>query len=385
MTPLQSDLVRQQRALRLKVEAEEQTLDLDLRQPTGLERSKLLHRLQLLTVEWGKLERNSAGRGTFREVWRLQWQPEFVVRLIELSIWGSTVADATANYLHEELRTSSNLAQITTVIDQALLADLPAVVDYAVQRLQEESALAGDVTALMSALPALARVLRYGNVRATDVTLLEQLLDGFVTRIAIGLSAACYALDDDAAEAMLAKIEACHNALNLLQDELYLTPWWEAINQLADQRELHGLLAGKCCRLLLNDERLDSVDAANRSHFALSAASRPEEAAAWLRGMLRGSGLLLVHDERIWTVVDEWLSGLGGEQFMAVLPLVRRAFADFSFGERRMMGEKVKGGAQTQHDHAQQTARPFDHEAALSALPVVLQLLGLGVSDDCGN
>ncbi|MCB0121490.1 MAG: hypothetical protein KDE58_04560 [Caldilineaceae bacterium] len=377
LTPLQSDLARQQRTLRLKAEADERVLELDLRQSTGLERSKLLHRLHLLTIPWGQLEPAGRGKGTFREVWHLQWQPEFVVRLIEMSIWGSSVIEATTGYLFEQLRQSSHLAQIAATIDQALLADLPAVVDFAVQRLQAEAAVAGDVTTLMTALPTLARVLRYGNVRATDVVLLEQILDGFVTRIAIGLPAACYSLDDDAAEAMLTKVEACHDALMLLQEDSYVTPWWEAIARLADQVGLHGLLAGKCCRLLLNAERLSGEAAANRFHFALSTAGQPEEAAAWLRGMLRGSGLLLVHDERIWSVVDQWLVGLSEEHFLNVLPLVRRTFADFAFGERRMMGEKVKTGPQPQARTAQHQERLFDPEAAVAALPVVLQMLGL--------
>jgi hypothetical protein len=377
MTPLQTDLANQQRTLRLKAEAEERTLDLDLRTPNGLARSKLLHRLGLLGIEWGKLEQSSAGKGTFREIWRLQWQPDFAVRLIEQSIWGSTVAEATVGVIRHQLGTSHNLTQITATIDRLLLADLPEAVDFAVYRLQEEAALAGDVTALMDALPPLARVLRYGNVRETDTALLEQILDGFVARIGVGLPPACYSLDDGAAETMLGRIEACHDALTLVQDEGYLATWWEAITRLADQDGLHGLLAGKCCRLLLTGEKIDSAEAATRFHFALSAAGQPEAGAAWLRGMVRGSGLLLIHDERIWSVVDGWLCGLSDEHFTTVLPLVRRTFSDFMLGERRMMGEKVKQGAQPVFTRAAATERPFDHEAALAALPVVLQMLGL--------
>jgi len=377
LTPLQRDLAKQQRSLRVKAEADIRTLDLDLRTPNGLARSKLLHRLQLLTIDWGELDQKSSGKGTFRERWQIQWQPEFAVRLIELTIWGNSVVEAANGYLQDQLRTSKNLAQITATIDHALLADLPATVNFAVQRLQEEAAVAGDVTALMAALPPLARVLRYGNVRATDVAMLEQILDGFVARIAIGLPAACYSLDDDAAEALLAKVEACHDALTLVQDEAYLATWWNTIARLADQSGLHGLLAGKCCRLLLNAEQIDSEAAATRFHFALSAATRPEDAAAWLRGMLRGSGLLLVHDNRVWSVVDKWLCGLTEEHFIEVLPLVRRTFADFAFGERRMMGEKVRAGPSARGNEAVLEERPFDHASALNALPLVLQMLGL--------
>ena len=380
MTPLQADLARLQRTLRLKAEAAERLLELDLRKPTDLERSKLLRRLLLLDLPWGQLT-SSSGKGTFKEAWRLQWQPEFAVRLIEASIWGNTVDAAATGYLHHQLQNESNLAHITAVIDSALLADLPTAVDFAVQRLQDEAARANDVTALMEALPPLARVLRYGNVRATDTGVLTHILNGFVTRIVIGLPGACYSLDDAAAQAMLTRIEACHDALTLIQNAAYLAEWWLVIEKLAAQEGLHGLIAGKCCRLLLTAEKIDSTEAATRFSYALSVANQPEDATAWLTGMLRGSGLLLIHDERIWQVVDAWLTSLNDETFIRLLPLVRRAFADFATGERRMMGEKVKQGEQRTQQMNGQQEEAFDHAAGMAALPVVMQILGLTKQD----
>lgn len=377
LTPLQADLTRLQRTLRLKPEAEERMLELDLRKENGLDRSKLLRRLLLLEIPWGQLASSGAGKGTFKEVWRLQWQPEFAVRLIEASLWGNSVAEAAVGFVQHQLQAQTNLAQITAVIDKVLLADLPPAVDFAVQRLQTEAALASDVTALLEALPPLARVLRYGNVRATDTGVLTHILNGFVTRIVIGLPGACYSLDDAAAQAMLTRLEACHDALTMLQLQEYLAEWWWVIEKLANQAGLHGLIAGKCWRLLLTAAKIDSSAAATRFSYALSLANRPEDAAAWLAGMLRGSGLLLIHDERIWGVVDTWLTSLSEESFVQVLPLVRRTFADFAVGERRMMGEKVKQGTQrTSTVHGQQAAS-FDHAAGVAALPIVLQILGL--------
>lgn len=52
--PLQRDLDRQQRTLRLRPEAERRELDLDLRKDTDAARSRLLHRLRLLGVHWGE-------------------------------------------------------------------------------------------------------------------------------------------------------------------------------------------------------------------------------------------------------------------------------------------------------------------------------------------
>ena len=58
-------------------------------------RSVLLHRLNLLGISWGEIGQ-ARGKGTFKEAWRLQWQPEFAVAVIEAGSWGNTVRDAAA-------------------------------------------------------------------------------------------------------------------------------------------------------------------------------------------------------------------------------------------------------------------------------------------------
>ena len=42
----------------------------------GMAKSELFWRLHLIDVPWARLVDGQAGRGTFREVWRLQWEPE---------------------------------------------------------------------------------------------------------------------------------------------------------------------------------------------------------------------------------------------------------------------------------------------------------------------
>ena len=55
MVPLQQDVARLQRRLRLKAEALVKEVTLDLRREIDRERSRLLHRLNLLDVPWGSL------------------------------------------------------------------------------------------------------------------------------------------------------------------------------------------------------------------------------------------------------------------------------------------------------------------------------------------
>ena len=80
------------------------TLDLDLRRDIDLERSRLLHRLRLLGVPWGEPLPSRRGTGTFRESWRLGWQPEFAVDLVEASVYGTTVPAAATARVAEQAR-----------------------------------------------------------------------------------------------------------------------------------------------------------------------------------------------------------------------------------------------------------------------------------------
>ena len=74
----------------------------------------------------------------------------------------------------------------------------------------------------MDALPPLARVARYGDVRGTRAERVLPVVDDLrCARIVVGLPAACASLDDDAANEMVASIEHAQQAMDMLQrDEL---------------------------------------------------------------------------------------------------------------------------------------------------------------------
>lgn len=377
LAPLQRDLQREQKRLRLPAEALERMLDLDLRKPNDLDRSRLLHRLNLLGVGWGETQTAGGHKGTFHELWRLRWQPEFVVALIEAGVWGSTLFDAASARVRDDANRATDLPTLTGLLDRALLADLPEAVSHMMTRLQAEAVLTADVGLLMDALPPLANVSRYGNVRQTDAQMVGGVINGLVVRICIGLPGACASLNDDAASAMFDRIVSVNGAIGLLQEETLLQSWQNTLAQLSRQNSLHGMVAGRCCRLLLDANVFSAEETANRVSHALSTASEPAQAAAWVEGFLKGSGLLLLHDERLWQVIDDWMTALSGEGFNVLLPLLRRTFSTFTAPERRQMGEQAKRGAITTNRPVQPNAEEFDHARAEAVLPLVARLLGI--------
>lgn len=376
MVPLQQDLTREQKRLRLKPEATQKVLDLDQRQTIDLERSYLLHRLNLLGIGWGQRENISGSRGTFHEVWRIQWQPELVVRLIEASFWGTTILEAATARVRKEAQDATTLPQLTRLVHQTLLAELGEAIDDLMLRLQNVAAVSSDTGHLMEALPPLANILRYGNVRKGHTEVIATVVDGLLARIVIGLPGAVASLNDEAAEEMDKRIVEVNGAVSLLQNEQQTAAWQGVLKKLAGNSSLHGLLAGRCCRLLLDSGVFDIEEAARRMGLMLSPGSDPAQAAAWVEGFVGGNGQVLLHDTRLWQVLDDWVVALGGDTFSGLLPLLRRTFASFSVAERRQMGEQAK----QRGSHTGATApesRDFDQRRARQVLPVLARLLGV--------
>ena len=378
--PLQQDLERQQRSLRLKPEALVKELDLDLRNENDLARSHLLHRLNLLAIKWGEV--HGAGRstkGTFHEIWQVQWQPEFAISIIEASRWGHTIADAATATAVEQAERATSLPALSALVDRVSLANLTQAVGPVTHALENHAATAGDASELLKAIPPLANVFRYGNVRQTDASLVGHVLDGLVARACIGLSGACSSLDDEAAAAMRKCIVEAHQALKLIANEAHLALWLPALSRLAILGGTHGLVAGLAARLLF-DERAEDADAtAQRVSQALSIGNDPTPAAAWLEGFLHQSGMILLHDDRLWQTVDAWVDSLSDDHFTRVLPLVRRTFSIFPTTERSQMGDRAKRSSTgtitttaTTHE-----ADEWNMDRAIKPLPVLKQILGL--------
>ena len=373
--PLQRDLERLQKTLRLKPEALERTLDLDLRNDTDLARSHLLHRLRLLDVPWGEpVPGGRAAKGSFHELWKLRWQPEFVLGLIHSSRYGGNVERAASACLLERSAQAGSVDELARAVDQALLAQLNEAIPGVIAALEARAALTGDALQLLRALPALGNVFRYGSVRRTDTQAVAHVLDRLIVRAAIGLPLACAALDAEAAQDLREPLLAAHAAVALRAAEPQTAAWQAALRQLALSPGSAALLRGLGCRLLMDEGVWPADEVAPQLSRHLSAGAEPMDAAAWLEGFLNRNAVVLLHDAALWSLVDGWLRSLTDEAFTRVLPLVRRTFAGFSASERRALGERAKAPAAAP---AVATVLAWHPARAALAVPLLRELLGV--------
>ncbi|MGW0791676.1 DUF5682 family protein [Streptomyces sp. NPDC002911] len=387
--PLQRDLDRQQRTLRLRPEAEKRDLELDLRRDTDAARSRLLHRLRLLGVDWGRPAAGRGSTGTFRESWRLRWEPELFLRIAEAGVWGTTVLGAATARAESDAVSAPSLAGVTALAEQCLLAGLPEALPVVMRALADRAALDADVGHLADALPALARSLRYGDVRSTGTAALREVAGGLAERVCVGLPPACTGLDAAAAAEAHRRVDDVHSAIGLLAGAVggdgLPERWAGALRKLSGRDAVAGVIRGRATRLLLDDGRLAGSEAARLMELALSPGTAPAEAAAWIEGFVGGAaggGLMLVHDERLLGLVDTWLTGIPAGTFTDVLPLLRRTFSAYEPGVRRTLGELVRRGPDlgAEGGRAVPVAPGFgeglDEERADAVVPVLRLLLG---------
>jgi hypothetical protein len=376
--PLQSDIDKTAKSLRLPQQPEAKEYTLDLRKEFDLDRSTFLHRLQVLDLSWGRVQ-HSSGKGTFKEAWSLQWSPELTIEVIEKGVWGNTIPTAATAYLQSKAGPDATLPELAGWLEKALPAVLPEAVTTLSQQLANLAAASHDVTALVQIVPGLARMIRYGNVRNTDAELVSGILDSIFTRITIGLPLAATGIDKDATQKLVQSCREFQSAVTLLQNAAYQHQWQDCLHKIAGTDSIAALMRGFAIRQLKDLNVLPAPELQLLIAQNTSAALPPAAVADWIEGFLSGSGTVLLLDESLWQVINGWVAGLDEATFTEVLPLLRRTFSTFYPAERRQIGEKLTGG--TRRASSGTPTQTIDPVRAARSIPVLLDLLGISSSN----
>ncbi len=380
VVPLQQDLntcIKSARLTKEKNAFGKVDKTLDLRKPGNLLASYLLHRLNILSIPWGATQASSQHtKGSFKEEWILEWEPDFAIRIIEAGMWGNTVYEAATNYVFDNKNKQDTLAGLTQLIESALNADLQEVIIALTDELTNQSALTKDIFNLMDALPSLVNIIRYGSSRQIDLASVNTVIDQIIPRISIGLPNACVNIDEAAAEETFKRIIAANRAIHTLNEPTHIQSWYAALEKIMGMT-VNGTLVGISTRILFDKNFIDTEIASTFMHLALSKGSDALFSAQWVEGFLNGSGLLLIYNENLWQIIDGWIDGLEEERFMEILPVLRRTFSQFSHPERQKMMTLVKQGKVDVSIKKEKVEVNINQERIDKVLPTLKLLLDL--------
>ncbi|WP_095088160.1 DUF5682 family protein [Mesorhizobium sophorae] len=346
LAPLIEDLQRNQKAARLKPEALERELSVDLRSESGLFRSTLLHRLNVLGVHWGKLTDSGRSRGTFRERWALSWEPEYAVRLVENLIYGPTIEKAANGRLIQMIGASASLDALAGLVQGAITANLSEASTAGLVALEERAAHSSECLEILASVPPLAEIIRYGEARKTETARLSGLLERLIIEGAIALAYAARDLDDQASTTLVGAMRKADEAIRLVEpEEDVLDAWRNGLAAVLDGSRSTALVAGCAAHLLYEAGHLSADAAAGLIARRLSPGTPVMEAAGFFEGFFSTASQRLIYDEALRGAVDAWLQSLDEDAFIAHLPLLRRVFSHLDSMERRRLIEAVLGRA----------------------------------------
>lgn len=349
--PLLVDVEKTQKRLRVPFTAEIKELVLDLRKPNDLERSIFFHRLYLLGIDWA-LPGQIDGKGTFKEKWTLYHKPEQIISIIEKAIWGNTLEEATQKFLLKHTAEVKHIPELTQLLNRVIPANLPDLVEAMTTQLDRLSAASTDIVEMMEAVPDLVSIVRYGNVRELDFSKVGDMLHAMVARILAGGVLVCINIDEEAATGILNNLVSTDYAVSTLNDPELNTMWLEFISQVRSSVNVHPLLSGYATRLLNDKDMISADEMQSTLSFYSSVGNAPADMAYWFEGFLRSSGSILLLDDSLWNLVNNWICTQDKEVFIELLPILKRTFCEFSQAERRKLGEKAKaygaGGVQAE-------------------------------------
>lgn len=335
--PLVLDFERQVAVLRCKLSVEEHGLDLDLYRSAGhRETSRFLHRLLLLEVPFAHKDAGpdfAAGTDLHRvrEIWRYQWNPAVEARLVECSRYGATVEGAATALLLEQVqeieqgeRRSERAARLVV---EACRCGLHAQARHLLPQLHGLISNDSDVSSVIAASNHL-------HLLVTGREPLEaHELPAVDTAVLMAWTRASYLITGLAKVAQDAEDDACQDLLSwsVLTESLSdpTCPGLRLERLIDVSRGDNPAVAGTAHGLLYDDGQVDGAELARHLAGHLAAATRdPSVGGRFLRGVLCAARSACWNEPALIDAVHVTLRDLAEDQFTAVLPHLRLAFAE---------------------------------------------------------
>jgi hypothetical protein len=362
-----------------KIRATETYLDL-YRRATHREISRFFYRLRFLEVPFGELVRGPdfvTGENLERiqEVWKYHWSPEVESALIERSVYGGSLEEASLGKLIEQF--GENEAH-----GQGRRADLAAA-------LVLEACRMGLHASTADLLARTSRLVAEDQSFASLVRAIEALMILYVSREPLeahklsGVSElasqayerACYLMpslaataEADEQEVLAAMVELMQSVQTLGDTDDRRLLRWERLRDLARVSQGNAAVRGAAVGLLYGDGQIEGDELVMhfRGHLLGSAGGDAGEAgSAFLRGLLRTARSAIWQVPQLVSDLHATLAAMAEEQFVRQLPQLRLAFSDLTPRETDRVAKVVA-------EHAGVAKLDLAQSATLSSADVAL-------------
>lgn len=364
-TSLQDDFYRNLRDLKLEKYRSEvaESISLDLRENLNvkseaaafrdLNRSFFLHRLRVLNVGFGTLQPLRQEDATWAEAWTLKWTPEVEIELVEATLKGDTVTGAASFSMRERAREATEISAAAKLLEESYLCGMPEMVAYITDILQHLAADSSALTDLAASAESISVVMRFGDIRRLDSSPLVPVLEQIFLRACLLLVSACFC-DDPAAEQVVKSVDRL-NSVCLHHDFLDEERFVRLMEEIASRDDINTRISGFCTAVLLERGRMQDDELGREVQRRLSKGIPAELGAGWFAGLSKKNRYALIARLSLWKELSSYLDTLDEEEFKRALLFLRRAFSDFTPGEKADVAENLGEIWQVNKDQVSET------------------------------
>jgi hypothetical protein len=347
--PLVQDFTRQCKKYRLRQDsADRQEVTLEIFSKTRHRaESRFLHQSIFLNCGYAKRDKGpdllrGTGRNLIREHWVCQWSAGVETALMEHAIWGSTVAEASAQLLRHRLAEAARAVDGARLLMQGFLMGLGDTADTMAHRLEELLLTDGDFSSLCGACGAISTLdawqEQYKERGSYDY---PTLLRRCFIRI-LQMLPSMSAVDDRGVETIQ---ENCQLLYEITARPLFSDLRAEllsALEELITQDTIHPALHGTALGLLYGgDPEKKNLAVQTAAGYLRGTHDQKLRAAAFLQGLFRTARDLLLVDDIQLASIDALLCELEDEEFLTLLPQLRLAFSYFTPTETNRLARQA--------------------------------------------
>lgn len=336
---------------------------LDLMKPADLERSRIMHQLRVLGVPgFTQKGRRIADSDETSETWSLRWLPEFDAAIIERTIYGATLVDASRARLHENLGDiqNPNATHASKILLDAALMGMPESNNF----YRGLAKVIGDDQSFFTVTKALNTLLflyRFDQVLGTSKhTNVGQLLSDTFTH-GVWLLQTLGVVQDrdkellDGLKALQETYERCGDILKIGRDEF--VELFMSISH--DDTQTPVMRGGVSGVLLLLNEADDEAILQDMRYF-----SQPEQLGDFLTGLFFMAREPIQRHPDMLERIDQLITGYADDDFLVAVPSLRLAFSFFTPREKHHIAHQLFEGT----DVSPYQALQVDYNASMHVL-----------------
>ncbi len=310
--------------------------------------SCFFHRMTFLKTEFARRLKGpnlqlKRDKNLIREIWKYKWNTQVISALIDVSVYGATIAEAVVGLVGEELKKDLNAGMAATLLTQVFEMGLTGQLAAVYERVQELVVADTDFYSIADAMKSLMMMDELGGLYAVEMDFLA-LLHTAVQKLTTLLPAMAQVKEERLSDCMdilkmLYQVTGRGEDMRMERDAYY-----EALERLVQTVDINAGLSGCIHGIMYGCGREDS-GAVEQACIGYLTGTREQllQTAVFFRGLFYTAKDLIFIGGRLLGILDTFFEQVGEQEFVELLPQLRMAFAYFTPAEIDKIAKQAAG------------------------------------------